>query len=81
MGGVDGNDGQIQSYKLAREHLKKYYQKMFRYLLDLVCLNPFIIYQKKGGKISKLDFLLTLAENLSSSGGVVEPATRGHPTK
>ena len=81
MGGVDRNDGQLQSYKLAREHLKKYYQKMFHYLLDLVCLNPFIIYQKKGGKISKLDFLLTLAENLSSSGGVVEPATRGHPTK
>jgi hypothetical protein len=53
---------------------------MFRYLLDLVCLNTFIIY-KKGGRISRLGFLLTLAENLSSSGGVVEPATRGHPSK
>jgi len=81
MGGVDRNDGQLQSYKLAREHLKKYYQKMFRYLLNVVCLNTFIIYKKMGGSISRLDFLLTLAESLSSMGGVVEPATRGRPSK
>jgi hypothetical protein len=66
-GEVDRNDGQLQRYKLARECLKKYYQKMYHYLLDLVCLNPFIIC-KKGGSISRLDFLLTLAKNLSSSG-------------
>jgi hypothetical protein len=47
---------------------------MFRYLLDVVCL-------KKDGSISRLDFLLTLAESLSSMGGVVEPATRGHLSK
>jgi len=66
MGRVARNDGQLQSYKLARERLKKCYQKMFRYLLDVVCLNEFIIYKKKGGSISRLDFLLTLAESLSS---------------
>jgi hypothetical protein len=54
---------------------------MFRYLLDVVCLNAFIIYKKKVGSISMLDFLLTLAESLSSVGGVVEPATRGCPSK
>jgi len=81
MGGVDRNHGQLQSYKLARECLKKYYQKMFRYLLNVVGLNAFIIYKKKGGSISRLDFLLTLAESLSSMGGVVEPATRSHPSK
>jgi len=54
---------------------------MFRYLLDVVCLNAFIIYKKKGGSISRLDFLLTLAESLSSMGGVVEPATRGRTSK
>ena len=59
MEGVDRNDGQLQSYKLAREHLKKYYQKTFRYLLDVVCLDAFTIYKKKGGSISRLDFLLT----------------------
>jgi len=79
-GGVDRNDGQLQSYKLAQERLKKYYQKMFRYLLDVVRLNAFIIY-KKGGSICMLDFLLTLAESLSSMAGVVEPATRGRPSK
>jgi len=80
MGGVDSNDGQFQSYKLARKHPKKYYQKMFRYLLDVVCLNAFIIY-KDGSIYRLLDFLLTLAESLSSMGGVVEPATRGRPSK
>ena len=80
MGGVNRNDGQLQSYKLAPERLKKYYQKMFRYLLNVVCLNAFIIY-KKVGSISRLDFLLTLAESSSSMGGVVECTTRGHPSK
>jgi len=56
--GVDRNDGQLQSYK-------KYYQKMFCYLLDVVYPNAFIIYKKKGGSICRLDFLLTLAESLS----------------
>ena len=77
MGGVERIDGQMQSYKLAQERLKKYYQKMFRYLLDVVCLNAFIIYKKNGGSISRLDFLLTLAESSSAMGGVVEPLTRG----
>jgi len=46
MGGVKRNDGQLQSYNLASERLKKYYQKMFHYLLEVVCLNAFIIYKK-----------------------------------
>ena len=73
--GVNRNDGQLQSYKLARECLKKYY-----HLLNVVCLNAFVIYKKNGGSIPRLDFLLTLAESLSSMGGVVEPETRGHPS-
>jgi len=81
IGGVDRNDGQVQSYKLAQDRLKKYYQKMFRCLLDVVCLNAFIIYKKKSGSISRLDLLLTLAESMPSIRGVVEPATRCHPSK
>jgi len=53
---------------------------MFHYLINAVCLNTFIIY-KKSGSISRLDFLVKLAESLSSMGGVVEPATRGCPSK
>ena len=78
---MDRNDGQLQSYKLARECLQKYYQKMFHHLIDVVCLNAFIIYKKKGESISRLDFLLTLAKSLSSMGGMVEPVTRGCPSK
>jgi hypothetical protein len=50
-----------------QKRLKKYYQKMFCYLLDVVCLNAVIIYTK-GGSISRLDFLVKLAESLSSMG-------------
>jgi hypothetical protein len=78
MLGVDRIDGQLQSYKLAPEHQKKYYHKMFCHLLDVVCLNTFIIYKKKSGTISRFDFLLTLAESL---GGVMEPATRRRPSE
>jgi len=39
------------------------------------------MYKKQGGSISGLDFLLILAESQSSLGGVVQPATRGHPSK
>ena len=81
MGRVDRNDGQLQSSKLAWERLKKNYQKMFCHLLDVFCLNAFIIYKNKGGSISRLDFRLTMAESSSSMGRVVEPATRGHPSK
>ena len=49
-GGVNRNDGQHQCYKLARERVK-YYQKIFCYLLDVVCLNAFITQKKKGGGI------------------------------
>jgi hypothetical protein len=70
---------QIMTEKCWLENV--YYQKMFRYLLDVVCLNAFIIYKKESGSISRLDFLLTLAESLSSISGVVEPATRGLPSK
>jgi len=81
MLGVDKNDGQLQSYNLAQERLKKSYQKMFCHLLDVACLNTFVLYKKKGGRISRLDFLLPLAESLSSVGGLVEPATRGRTSK
>jgi hypothetical protein len=66
---------------MARELLKKYNQKMFRYLLDAFCLNAFIIYKKKSGSIYRLDSLLKLAESLSIMGGVMEPVTRGRPSK
>jgi hypothetical protein len=54
---------------------------MFSYLIDLFHLNIFIIYKQKVRRISSLDFLLTLAESLSSWGGVEEPATRGPQSK
>jgi len=65
MGFNSGFKG-LKQKKLARECLKKYYQKMFHYLLHLVCLNVFITYKKQGGSISRLDFLLILAESQSS---------------
>jgi hypothetical protein len=36
-------------YSTARKRLKKYYQKIFRHLLDLTVFNSFVIYRKHGG--------------------------------
>jgi hypothetical protein len=50
MGGVDRNDSQLRSYKMTLERLHKYYQKILRYMLDIICLNAHIIYWEKEGK-------------------------------
>jgi hypothetical protein len=43
---------QLQSYKMARERFRKYYQKIFRYMLDTECLNTHI--GKKEVKCQKI---------------------------
>ncbi|KAG8235657.1 hypothetical protein J437_LFUL016029 [Ladona fulva] len=65
MGGVDKSYGLMNMYKIARNQPKKYYQKIFRHLMDMAMLNAYTIYKKKIlGKLSKKEFLITLAEIL-----------------
>jgi len=65
MEGTDRHDGQIHIYKISREYLKKYYQKTFRYMLDMPCLNKFFVYINSGGKLESMDFVITLGESLA----------------
>jgi hypothetical protein len=63
-GGVDRHDGQLHTHKMFRHCLKKYYKKMFRYLLDMTCLNMVIVHKNKG---RNLDVLISMGENLAVS--------------
>jgi hypothetical protein len=50
-------------------------------MLDIVYLSAHVIYREKGGKTSRLDFQLTLAERLSAHGGTTEPPAKDQPSK
>ncbi|XP_046989124.1 piggyBac transposable element-derived protein 4-like [Schistocerca americana] len=63
MGGVDRCNSQLQSYQMARSRLKKYYQKLFRHLLDTACYNAYILYKKHGGEQSRMSILLVLVNS------------------
>lgn len=64
MGGVDLSDSKLTSYNTTRKRMKKYYQKQFRHLIDIACLNSFILYNKLGGKNCRLEFMIKIVENI-----------------
>ena len=64
MGGVDLSDCFLSSYPSARNRLKKYYQKQFRHILDMAVLNAHILYEKSGGRQSRLNFILNFVYNV-----------------
>lgn len=65
MGGVDMSDNCLHFYNVARNRLKKHYIKVFRHLMDMACLNSFIIHKSLGGtNVTRLDFMTELAERL-----------------
>ena len=67
MGGVDLSDGIIIAYSSARKRLKKYYKKIFLHLLDIICLNAFILYKKNNGSLSRINFLMEFIEDTIAS--------------
>lgn len=64
MGGVDLSDQYLITYSIARKRLKKYYQKMFRHMIDVAMLNSYILYKKNGGTLSHLNFRLEVINSL-----------------
>lgn len=44
LGGVDRSDGIIALYTLAGKMMKMYYKKIFLHLIDVVCLNSYMLY-------------------------------------
>ncbi|XP_035206016.1 piggyBac transposable element-derived protein 4-like [Stegodyphus dumicola] len=49
MGGVDRMDQQIGYYDVTQSRQRKYYKKIFCYLLDITIFNAFQLWKKKGG--------------------------------
>ena len=62
MGGVDLSDACLTLYPSARKSLKKYYIKQFWHVLDMATFIAFILYQKCGGPMTRLTFILTLID-------------------
>ncbi|GFW86430.1 piggyBac transposable element-derived protein 4 [Trichonephila clavipes] len=56
-------DQQIGYYDLTRSRQRKYYKKIFRYLLDVTIFNAFQLW-KKINKKSNLEFRIELAERI-----------------
>ncbi|XP_037560088.2 piggyBac transposable element-derived protein 4-like [Dermacentor silvarum] len=62
MGGVDQADQMLSSYSVPRKRKKISNKKIFQHLLDGATYNSLIIYQKRGGRASHLDYRLKLIE-------------------
>ncbi|XP_035216802.1 piggyBac transposable element-derived protein 4-like [Stegodyphus dumicola] len=62
MGGIDLTDGQMKTYEIARNQVKKYYYKIFLHALDMVCLNAYLLYKKDGSHLDRLHFLIETVE-------------------
>ena len=81
MGGVDLSDNLMVHFSTARNRLKKYYKKVFRHMLDMTLLNSYITYKALGGKVTRREFILTLAEKLISKYSSEIPATKRRPSQ
>ncbi|GBL69588.1 PiggyBac transposable element-derived protein 4 [Araneus ventricosus] len=78
MGGVDKADQCLSYYPVARNQQRKYYKKIFRYLLSQAVWNAFVIFKKNGGKMRKVEFRMKLIERLIEV-TVCNPSTRRGP--
>ena len=66
MGGVDLSDQQLTSYPCERKRHKVWYNKFFRYLLNQVAFNTYVLYKKlnANSKLNHVDFRVKLIERL-----------------
>ncbi|GBL75918.1 PiggyBac transposable element-derived protein 4 [Araneus ventricosus] len=78
MGGVDKADQCLSYYPVARNQQRKYYKKIFRYLLSQAVWNAFVIFKKNRGKMRQVEFRMKLIERLIEV-TVCNPSTRRGP--
>ncbi|KAG8239090.1 hypothetical protein J437_LFUL018811 [Ladona fulva] len=81
MGGLDKSDGIMNMYKIARNKPKKYYHKIFRHVIDMAMLNAYALYEKKNGKLTRKEFIITLGEQLIEKYGQNLEVVKGRPSK
>jgi len=81
MGGVDRSDRMVRTYSVSRKS-KKWWYRLFYYLLDTSLANSFILYQLSPNhdELSELDYLKQLAlELISTKSG--EEEVQPHPQR
>jgi hypothetical protein len=81
MGGVDTLDSMLGYYRI-KVRSKKWYLRVFFHMVDLVCVNAWILWRKSNQEeyLPLLDFKLAIAEVLTRKGSqIFTPQTRGRP--
>ena len=65
MGGVDLMDQRTAAYRLDRRSKVRFYLRIFFDLLDIACVNSFIVYNKLNpNQLNMMDFKVIVAERL-----------------
>ena len=65
MGGVDPMDQRTAAYRLDRKSSVRFYLRIFFDLMDIACVNSYLIYNMKHpNKFSLLDYKIDVAKNL-----------------
>ena len=65
MGGVDLMDQPTAAYWLDRKSSVRFYFLIFFDLMDIACVNSYLIYNMKNpNKLSLLDYKIVVAKNL-----------------
>jgi hypothetical protein len=81
MGGVDRSDRMVRTYSVSRQS-KKWWYRLFYYLLDTALANSYILYTQSPNhdSLSELDYLKKLAVALIR-GVVRAEQVRPHPQR
>ena len=65
QGGVDRTDQRKAAYRLDRKSSVRFYLRIFFDLMDIACVNSYLIYNMKHpNKLSLLDYKIVVAKNL-----------------
>ena len=65
MGGVDLMDQRTAAYRLDRKSSVRFYLRIFFDLMDIACVNSYLIHNMKHpNKLSLLDYKIVVAKNL-----------------
>ena len=65
MGGVDPMDQRTAAYRLDRKLSVRFYLRIFFDLIDIACVNSYLIYNMRHpNKLSLLDCKIVVAKNL-----------------
>ena len=65
MGGIDLMDQRTAAYRLDRKSSVRFYLRIFFDLMDIACVNSYLIYNMKHpNKLSLLDYKIVVTKNL-----------------